>query len=137
MVFGRICMAHGSIASMCTGRLSMVPSLAAAVHAIGLDSAAHHLDSEHHPNLLRLAFAHAWPSVVGSRLDYAAGIRMRGSGRCNYRVSPVRTAGSDPMSNGLGQPTTLYPLTRRAFRPRIIRRKRGRLHLHGDGALDL
>ena len=35
--FGRICMAHGSNASMCTGRLPMVPSLAAAIHAFGLD----------------------------------------------------------------------------------------------------
>jgi hypothetical protein len=102
MVFGRICMAHGSIASLCTGRISMVPALAAAVPAVGLDGADHHLDSEHYPDLLRLAFAHAWSSVVGSWLDYAAGIRIRGNGRCNYHVSPVHTTGSNPMLNGLG-----------------------------------
>jgi alpha-1,6-mannosyltransferase len=45
MVFRRICMAHGSIASMRAGRISMVPSLAAAVHAFGLDGADHNMDS--------------------------------------------------------------------------------------------
>ena len=88
MVFGRICLADGSIAFMRTGRLSVVPALAAAVRAVGLDSADHHLDGEHHPNLLRLAFAHAWSAVVGSWLDYAAGIRSRGNGWCNHLVAP-------------------------------------------------
>jgi hypothetical protein len=86
---------------MRTGRLYVVPALAAAVHAVGLDAADHHLDREHHPNLLRLAFAHAWSSVVGSWLDYAAGIRMRGSGRCNYRVSPAHTTGHATVLNRL------------------------------------
>jgi hypothetical protein len=86
-------MADGSIASMCTSRISMVPALAAAVHAVGFDAADHHLDSEHHPDLLRMASAYTWTSVVSSRLDYAAGIRICGSGRCNYRVSPAHTTG--------------------------------------------
>ena len=76
MVSGRICLADGSIASMCAGRISVVPALAAAVPAVGLDGADHHLDGEHHSDLLRLAFAHARSSVVGSWLDYAAGIRI-------------------------------------------------------------
>src|SRR5438309_10956026 len=101
MVFGRICLADGSIAFMRTGRLSVVPALAPAVRAVGLDGADHHLDSEHHPNLLRLAFAHAWSSMAGSWLDYAAGIRSRGNCLCNYRVSPVQTAVGNPMLNGL------------------------------------
>ena len=95
-------MAHGSIASVCAGHISMVPALAAAVRAVGLDGADHPLDSEHHSNFLRLAFAHAWSSMVGSWMDYAAGIRIRGNGRCNYRLSPVRTTGDNPMLNGLG-----------------------------------
>ncbi len=91
MVCGRICLADGSIASMRTGRVSLVLALAAAVSAVGLDAADHHLDGEHSPYLLRLAFAHAWASVVSSWLDYAAGIRIRGSDRCNHRVAPTHT----------------------------------------------
>ena len=74
VVCGRICVADGSIASVCTGRISVVPALAAAVPAVGLDGADHHLDGQHHPDLLRLASARTWPSVVASWLDYAAGI---------------------------------------------------------------
>ena len=86
IVCRRICLADGSIASMCAGRISLVPALAAAVRAVGLDGADHHLDSQHHPNLLRLAFAHAWSSVAGSWLDHAAGIRSRGSVHCGSSV---------------------------------------------------
>src|SRR5260370_19625655 len=44
--------------------------------------------------------------MVGSWLDYAAGIRIRGTGRGNYRVSPVHTTGctihrgENTMANG-------------------------------------
>jgi hypothetical protein len=79
----------------------MVPSLAAALRAVGLDCANHHLDSQHYPYLLRLAFAHAWSSVVGSWLDYAAGIRIRGNDRCNYRASPIHTTGGSSVFNGI------------------------------------
>src|SRR5260370_17972025 len=102
MVCGRICLADGSIAFMRTGRLSVVPALAPAVRAVGLDGADHHLDREHHPNLLRLGFGDGWLSVVGSWLDYAGGIRMRGNGRCNHPVASVQTSGGNPMLNGLG-----------------------------------
>ncbi len=44
MVCGRICLADGSIAFMRTGCLSVVPALAAAVRALRLDGADHHLD---------------------------------------------------------------------------------------------
>jgi alpha-1,6-mannosyltransferase len=63
-----------------------------AVSAIGLDAADHHMDGEHYPNLLCLAFACPWPSVDSSWVDHAAGIRMRGNGRCHYRISQVQTA---------------------------------------------
>src|ERR1700735_3013020 len=86
---------------MCTRRISMVPSLAAAVPAVGLDAADHHLDGEHHPYLLRLASARTWASLVGSWLDYAAGIWIGGSGRCNYRVSPVQTTRGKPILHRL------------------------------------
>jgi hypothetical protein len=86
-------MAHGSIASMRTGGISVVPSLAAAVPAVTLDAADHHLDGEHYPYLLRLASARTWTSVVSSWLDNAAGIRMRGRGRCNSRFAPDHTIG--------------------------------------------
>jgi hypothetical protein len=84
---------------MCTGRVSVVLALDAAVRAVGLDAADHHLDGEHYPYLLRLAFAHAWSSVAGSWLGYVAGIRIGGSGRCNHRVSPVHTTVDNPMLN--------------------------------------
>jgi hypothetical protein len=57
MVSGRISLAHGGVAFMCAGRISLVPALAAAVPAVGLDAADHHLDSEHYPYLLCLASA--------------------------------------------------------------------------------
>jgi hypothetical protein len=43
--FGRVCMAYGGNASMRTGRISLVSFVASAVRAVGLDGAAHHLDS--------------------------------------------------------------------------------------------
>jgi hypothetical protein len=86
---------------MRTGRLSVVLALAVAVRAVGLDAADHRLDSEHHPDLLRMASAYTWTSVVGSWLDYAAGIRICGSGRCNYRVSPAHTTGHATVLNRL------------------------------------
>ena len=81
---------------MCAGRVSVVPALAAAVPAVGLDAADHHLDGQHYSHLLRLAFAHAWSSVDGSWLDYVAGIWVRRDGRCNYRVSPADRQETDP-----------------------------------------
>ena len=36
-----------------------------------------------------------------SWLDYAAGIRIRGSGRCNSRLAPIHTTGTARMLNGL------------------------------------
>ena len=99
MLCGRIRMAHRSIVPVCAGRISVVPSLAVAVRAVGLDGAADHLDNQHHPHLLRLAFARDWPAVGGSWLDYAAGIRIDGNSRCNYRASPIHTAGGGVMLN--------------------------------------
>ncbi len=96
----RICVAHGSIAVMCTRRLSMVPALAAAVPAINHDSAHHDLDGQHCPYLLRLAFAQSWTPVAGSGLDYAAGIRSPGSVRCSYRVAQVPATGNAPGLHG-------------------------------------
>ena len=88
-------MAHGSIALVCTGRISMVPALAAAVPAVGFDASGYRLDGQHYPDLLCLAFAHAWPSVDSSGLDHGAGIRACGCGRCLCRFCP-QTAGGDP-----------------------------------------
>jgi hypothetical protein len=44
MVFGRTCLTDGSIAYMRTSRISVVPAVAAAVRAVGIDGADHHLD---------------------------------------------------------------------------------------------
>ena len=94
-------MAYGGNASMCAGHISLVSSLAFAIRAFGLDGAAHHLDSQHHPDLLRLAFADARSSVVGSLVDYAAGVRIRSNGRRNYLVSQVHTTRGNARLNGL------------------------------------
>jgi hypothetical protein len=71
----------------------MVSSLATAISEVGLDAADHTLDCEHYPHLRRLALAHPWASVVGSCLASAAGIRIRGNGRCNYCVASAHVAG--------------------------------------------
>ncbi len=95
-------MADGSIALMCAGRVSMVSAVAAAIHAPGLDAANHHLDGEHNPHVLRLAFARAGSPVGASWLGYAAGIRICGDCRCNHRVSPVQATGIRLILRGLG-----------------------------------
>src|SRR5208283_5179853 len=85
--------AYGGFAAMRAGGVSVVSSVAAAVRAVDLDGADHHLDGEHHPDLLCLAFARHGPSVAGSGLDYAAGIRDGGRGRWNYWVTPNEANG--------------------------------------------
>src|SRR5258707_1022718 len=85
--FGRVCLANGSIAFMCAGCISLVPAVAAAVHKVDLDGADHDLDFEHYSYLLCLASAHSWAAVVGSYLDHGAGIRIRGSSCCYYRIA--------------------------------------------------
>jgi len=87
--------ANGRVASMCAGRVSMVLALAAAVRAIGLDSAAHHLDGEHYPHVYRLASTHPWTSVCTSWVDYVVGIWIRRNDRCDYPVAPDHATGRD------------------------------------------
>ncbi len=84
--------ADGSVSSLCAGRVPVVPSLAAAVCPLGFDGPDHHLDGQHHPDLLRLAFAHAWPSVAGSGMDHGSRIWIRGAGCRDYRISAIETA---------------------------------------------
>ena len=67
-------MADGRNTVLCAGGLSMVFALAAAFPAFRFNAAARDLDSQHHPNLLRLAFAQAGTTMVGSWLDPVAGI---------------------------------------------------------------
>ena len=59
-------LADGGFAGVRTGRIPVVPALAASVRAVGRDGAAHHLDRYHHSDVLRLALAHSWPRVGGS-----------------------------------------------------------------------
>ncbi len=69
MFRGRICLAHGSVALLCTRRLSVVLALAAAVPAVDFDAPARHLDSEHPPHIPPMALARARASLgVASRL---------------------------------------------------------------------
>ena len=85
---------------MRTRRIPVVSSLAAAISEVGLDAGDHRLDCEHYPHLRQLALAHTWTSVgAASWLGNAAGIWMRGNGRCNYRFAPDHTTGSAAMRN--------------------------------------
>src|SRR2546427_10785682 len=87
-----VCLAHGSDSFVCTRRIPMVSSLAAAISDVGLDAADHYLDCEYHPHIRPMALARTWASVGGaSWMGHAAGIRMRGSGRCNSRFAPDPT----------------------------------------------
>src|SRR5215469_10455263 len=63
MVLGRVCMADGSIAFVCTGFVSMVSAVAAAVHTVDINAAYRCLDIEHYVYLLCLASADSWTAV--------------------------------------------------------------------------
>ena len=72
--------------TVCTRRIPVVSSLAAAISDVGFDAADYHLDCEYYPRVHSMAFAHTRASVgSASWLGHAGGIRMRGSGRCNSR----------------------------------------------------
>src|SRR5262249_7387329 len=74
-----------------------------AVHAVSGDAADHDLDTEHYPYLLCLASAHAGTAVVGSGMDYAAGIRFRGNRCCDYRFASDHTTGRTTILSGPGR----------------------------------
>ena len=105
MVCRRVCLADGGIALMCASCVSLVPAVVTAVHTVDFDIADHHLDSEHHSDLLCLAFAQAWTALVGSRLDYAAGIRICGNSGSDYRLAPDQPIGRPTMLGGPVEPT--------------------------------
>ena len=111
MVFGRVCLANGSIAFVCTGCISMVHAVAAAVPAIGLDAADHHLDIKHYPYLLCLALAHTGTAMGGSRLDFAVGIWIRGSGSRNHRIPSDQAIGRTTVLSGPGRVMRTAPRT--------------------------
>ncbi len=90
IVCGRIRMADGRVASVRSGRVSVVFALDAAIHEIGFDVADRHLDGEHHPDVHRLASAHGRTPVGASGLGFVAGVRI---GRGHRRDDPV-AAGS-------------------------------------------
>ena len=116
-VSGGICLADDSVASVCTGGISLVLTLAAAVPAVSLDAAAHRLDGEHCPYLRGLAFAHIGTSVASSRLDHAAGIWICRNYRCDHRVAPAQANSAAARLNRLGArianaPAKLCAITR-------------------------
>ena len=57
---GRICLAHGSVASMRSGDLSVVPAVAFAVRAVGLHPADHHLDGKYSFRLTTCGICAHW-----------------------------------------------------------------------------
>jgi hypothetical protein len=83
---------------------SLLCAPAAAISDVGLDAADHYLDCQHFPDLRYVALAHTWASVgVASWLGNAAGIRMRGRGRCDSRFAPDHTIGRTPRPSGPGR----------------------------------
>ena|SRR5207245_3762772 len=96
-------LAHGGFSFVCTRRLPMVSSRAAAISDLGFDAPDHHLDCEHYLDVRPMAFERTWRVVgVASELGNAAGIRMRGSGRCSSRIAADQTIGRSPRRNGVG-----------------------------------
>ena len=80
-------MAHGRLASMCASRLSLVPVVAASVHAIASDVTHHHLDGKHHSHVPRVASAGSWASVGASRMGRACGVWLcRADGTHHHAV---------------------------------------------------
>lgn len=103
-------MANGSISFVRTRRIPLVSGLVAAISEIALDTAAHCLDCEHYPHLRYVALARARASVgAASGLGNAAGIRMCGDSRGNYRFAPDRPVGRSTMVQRTGRvkPTAL------------------------------
>ena len=79
MVSGGVCLAHGRVAFLRAGGISLVSTLAAAVRALPFHAANPDLDSEYHLYLLRMALACPWTAVGAARLDDTAGVRVGGS----------------------------------------------------------
>src|SRR5258708_12104574 len=108
MFRGRICLANGSVALLCTRRLSVVLALAAAVPAVDFDAPARHLDSEHPPHIPPMALARPRASLgVASRLGNPSGIRMRARLRCDYRPSTCHTTHVNSILNRLNPPSNI------------------------------
>ena len=102
-------MADGSIAVVCTGGLSMVFALAAALPAFCFNGAACDLDSQHHSNLLRLAFAQAGTTMVGSGLDHAAGIWIGRNSCCNCWFASDQGISDTTKFSGTGRVSGVAP----------------------------
>jgi len=96
---------------MCTGCVSMVPAVAAAIPTIDIDAADPHLYIEHYSYLLCLAFAHTRAAVGGSRLDYATGIRICGSSCRNHRFPPDQAISRTTVLSGPGRVMPTAPHT--------------------------
>jgi hypothetical protein len=100
VVSERICLAHGRDSFVRTRRLPVVSSLAAAILDVGLDVADHRLDREHYAHIRPMALARTGAAVgAASWLGHAAGIWMRGNGRCHICFSPAHLAASTSHSN--------------------------------------
>src|ERR1700704_2932986 len=84
-------MADGCIARVCTGRVSLVPAVAAAVPiavpALNLDGAAHGLDGQYFANVRSLALAIARICVAAPTLGLAGGIWVRRNSGCDRVAS--------------------------------------------------
>src|SRR5579864_2797286 len=94
-------MADGCGAFLCTCRISLVFTLAAAVPKVYLDAATHRLERKYSAYVRRLASAHAWPSVGSSRLDHAVGVRICGNGSSISGVAAVCATSRAQVLNGL------------------------------------
>ena len=88
---------------VCTRRIPMVSSLAAAISDVGLDTVDHYLDCEHYPHIRPMALARTWASMgVASWLGNGAGVRMRRDSCHDYRFAPDQPIGRATVLNGVG-----------------------------------
>src|ERR1700676_5101856 len=81
-------MADGCIARVCTGRVSVVPAVAAGVPTLKIDSAAHGFDGQYFDNLRSLALAIARVCAAANTLGLAGGIWIRCNNGCDRVARP-------------------------------------------------
>src|SRR4029077_11946882 len=93
-------MAYGRVSCLCTGRVSVVPPLAAAVPSLDIDAATYGLDYQYSANLLGLALEVAWTSVEGPRLGSTAGVWIRCNSRRDRVASPSGTTRRTDFARG-------------------------------------
>ena len=92
LLAGHVCLAYGSVSSVRSRGISVVPPVAIAIPDLAPHSPADRVDDQHYPHLRDVALPRSWTSVGrASCLGNAAGIRMRRNRSCRRRFASDRT----------------------------------------------